>query len=141
MRKLAIAAGFVEAGAVALPHAAQGRDADRYEHWVNAGRAGTMNYLERRSEEGKLVRAQVATPFPWARSAIVCFALYNSAQPRSVDAAGAETAWIARYAWSSRVDADGKRRPSDYHKVLLKRLKQLESRLRRGWDGRGRTRA
>ncbi len=129
MRKLAIAAGFVEAGAVALPHAAQGRDADRYEHWVNAGRAGTMNYLERRSEEGKLVRAQVATPFPWARSAIVCFALYNSAQPRSTDAAGAETAWIARYAWSSRVDADGKRRPSDYHKVLLKRLKQLESRL------------
>ena len=129
MRMLAIAAGFVEAGAVALPHAEQGRDADRYEDWVNAGRAGTMNYLERRSEEGKLVRAQVATPFPWARSAIVCFALYNSAQPRSMDAAGEETAWIARYAWSSRVDADGQRRPSDYHKVLLKRLKGLESRL------------
>ena len=94
MRMLAIAAGFVEAGAVALPHAEQGRDADRYEDWVNAGRAGTMNYLERRSEEGKLVRAQVATPFPWARSAIVCFALYNSAQPRSMDAAGEETAGL-----------------------------------------------
>ena len=46
-----------------------------------------------------------------------------------MDAAGEETAWIARYAWSSRVDADGQRRPSDYHKVLLKRLKGLESRL------------
>jgi epoxyqueuosine reductase len=129
MRMLAIEAGFVEAGVVPLPHAAQGRDADRYEYWVNAGRAGTMHYLGRRSEGGKLVRAQVATPFPWARSAIVCFAVYNSAQPRSTDAADAGSAWIARYAWSSRADADGKRRPSDYHKVLLKRLKQFESRL------------
>ena len=39
-------------------------------------------------------------------------------------------AWIARYAWSSRLDADGGRRPSDYHKVLLKRLQKLELRLR-----------
>jgi ferredoxin len=38
--------------------------------------------------------------------------------------------WIARYAWSSRVDAQGVRRPSDYHKVLLKRIKALEARLR-----------
>src|SRR5208337_538481 len=38
-------------------------------------------------------------------------------------------AWVARYAWSSRVDSSGKRVPSDYHKVLLKRLKSLESRL------------
>ena len=40
-----------------------------------------------------------------------------------------DAAWIARYAWSSRVDADGERRPSDYHKVLLKRLKKLEAEL------------
>ena len=38
--------------------------------------------------------------------------------------------WIARYAWSSRVDANGERRPSDYHKVLLKRLKTLDAKLR-----------
>ncbi len=36
---------------------------------------------------------------------------------------------MARYAWSSRVDASGKRVASDYHKVLLKRLKALESKL------------
>jgi epoxyqueuosine reductase len=45
-------------------------------------------------------------------------------------AADAGAGWIARYAWTSRTDADGKRRASDYHKVLLKRLKALEARLR-----------
>ncbi len=81
--------------------------------------------------KGELVRARVSTPFPWARSAIVCMASYHSAQPRSTDPAPAATSWIARYAWSSRVDEKGQRRPSDYHKVLLKRLKKLESLLRR----------
>jgi epoxyqueuosine reductase len=38
--------------------------------------------------------------------------------------------WIARYAWSSRKDAEGRRRPSDYHKVLKKRLEALEVRIR-----------
>ena len=39
--------------------------------------------------DGQLVRARVADPFPWARSAIVCFANYNSAEPRSTDPARA----------------------------------------------------
>ncbi len=130
VRSLALETGFTEAGLVALPHAEEERDADRFKQWVNAGRSGTMHYLERKSDEGHLVRARVSTPFPWARSAIVCFSMYDSAQPRSTEAAAPGAAWIARYAWSSRVDAEGKQRPSDYHKVLLKRLKQLEFRLR-----------
>jgi epoxyqueuosine reductase len=89
-----------------------------------------MNYLERVTEQGELVRARVATPFPWARSAIVCLASYHSAQPRSTDPAPADACWIARYAWSSRSDEKGVRRPSDYHKVLLKRLKKLDALLR-----------
>jgi epoxyqueuosine reductase len=36
---------------------------------------------------------------------------------------------VARYAWSSRVDDKGVRRPSDYHKVLLKRLKVLDAEM------------
>ena len=129
VRSLALEAGFSEAGLVALPHIHETRDAERYELWIGAGRAGTMGYLERKSEHGKLVRARATTPFPWARSAIVCMASYHSAQPRSTDPAAAGTGWIARYAWSSRVDERGQRRASDYHKVLLKRLKKLESRL------------
>jgi len=129
IRSLAIEAGFSEAGLVALPHTHETRDAQRYEFWIGAGRAGTMGYLERKDEQGTLVRARASTPFPWARSAIVCMASYHSAQPRSTDAAPEDAGWIARYAWSSRVDERGQRRPSDYHKVLLKRLKKLEARL------------
>jgi epoxyqueuosine reductase len=129
-RRLAQEAGFGDAGVVALPHALAVRDAERFEEWVDAGREGTMHYLSRRNEGGELVRAKTVRPFPWARSAIVCFANYNTAQVRSTDSAAATAGWIARYAWSSRVDAHGVRRPSDYHKVLLKRLRQVESRLR-----------
>jgi epoxyqueuosine reductase len=128
-RTLALEAGFSDAGVVALPHAAAERDARRFEEWVQAGRAGTMGYLERRAETGDLTRARVETPFPWAHSAIVCFVRYDSPQPRSTDSAPEGAGWIARYAWSSRRNEKGVRRPSDYHKVLLKRLKALEARL------------
>jgi epoxyqueuosine reductase len=128
-RALCRDAGFDEAGLVALPHADEARDAARFEEWVGAGRAGTMQYLKRASDEGALLRARIHAPFPWARSAIACFAVYNSAQPRSIEPASREAGWIARYAWSSRLDERGERRPSDYHKVLLKRLRAMEARL------------
>jgi epoxyqueuosine reductase len=88
-----------------------------------------MRYLERKNEDGALLRSHARIPFPWARSAVVCWANYNSEQPRSTEPAAEGAGWIARYAWSSKVDAEGRRRPSDYHKVLLKRLKALEARL------------
>jgi epoxyqueuosine reductase len=130
-RTFACDAGFTEAGLVSLPYAQQQRDAERFESWIEAGRSGSMAYLKRKDEAGEsFVRARVSTPFPWARSAIVCFASYNSSPPRSIAPADSGAGWIARYAWSSRVDPDGARRPSDYHKVLLKRLRALESKLR-----------
>ena len=129
VRALALEAGFTEAGLVALPYANQERDAARFEEWVRAGRAGTMRYLERRDEAGRLLRARIGTPLPWARSAVVCFSNYNSPQPRSTEPAAEGAGWIARYAWSSTVNADGTRRPTDYHKVLHKRMKTLELRL------------
>jgi len=127
---LGLEAGFAEAGLVAIPHWNEDRNAQRFEEWVQAGRAGTMGYLERTDDDGRLLRARVGVPFPWARSVSVCFASYENAHPRSTDAAPEGAGWIARYAWSSRVDGDGARRPSDYHKVLLKRLRALETRLR-----------
>ena len=133
-RKLALEAGFNEAGLVALPHANEERDAARYEEWVRAGRAGTMRYLERtelaqENETARLLRSRAGIPFPWARSVLVCLANYNSRQPHSIEPAAEGAGWIARYAWSGKVDANGVRRPSDYHKVLLKRMKALEARL------------
>jgi len=198
-RALALDAGFTEAGLVALPYPESDRDADRFSSWIGAGRAASMRYLERLAEDGRLIRARVETPFPWARSAIVCFASYASpSEPLSTNTtpeqgysltgnadkpvhlktheddssfsaaanspllsanepsrrtgkepnpghwmsedAGpthlstemqeARSGWIARYAWSSRVDSTGRRAPSDYHKVLLKYLKALDARLR-----------
>jgi epoxyqueuosine reductase len=129
-RALALAAGFTEAGLVALPYEGEARDAKRFYEWVRAGHAGTMRYLERATEDGRLTRARVGVPFPWARSAIVCFASYlNADAPLSTKTQERGSAWIARYAWTSRVDANGVRRPSDYHKVLLKRLRALEVEL------------
>jgi epoxyqueuosine reductase len=122
--------GFAEVGLVALPHAEASRDANRFTQWINAGHSGTMQYLSRINENGELVRARVSTPFAWARSAIVCFASYHSNQPLSTETPNPRSGWIARYAWSSRIDERGACRPSDYHKVLLKRLKKLDARLR-----------
>jgi epoxyqueuosine reductase len=130
MRELAGEAGFAEAGVTPLPYEAEDRDAKRFREWAGKGRAGTMRYLERKTEDGQLARERVRIPFPWARSALVCFAsyLYPDA-PLSGETPKRGSAWIARYAWSSRKDVRGERRPSDYHKVLLKRLRAVEARL------------
>jgi epoxyqueuosine reductase len=129
VRAWAMEAGFAEAGVAALPHRDEAQNAARFEQWIAAGNAGDMRYLERRGEQGELLRARVASPFPWARSAIVCYANYHSALPRSTDPAAPGAGWIARYAWSCRKDAAGRRVPSDYHKVLKKRLTALEARM------------
>jgi epoxyqueuosine reductase len=129
VRSFALEAGFTEAGLVALPHAQEERDAGRFQQWLKEGRAGTMGYLERTDEAGASVRSRPRIPFPWAQSAIMCAVSYHGPQPLSTDPAPADAAWIARYAQSSRTDPDGQRRPSDYHKILLKRLRALEARL------------
>ncbi len=132
-RRLALASGFSEAALTALPHEAEARDARRFEEWIESGNAGTMKYLGRTEAEngavGQLIRSRTAIAFPWAQSAILCFANYQSAEARSIDPAAADTGWIARYAWSSRRDSGGVQRPSDYHKVLKKKLANLEAQL------------
>jgi epoxyqueuosine reductase len=133
-RALALEAGFSEAGLLALPHANDARDAARFEEWLQAGRAGSMQYLKRDNDAGRPLRSRVNLPFPWARSVIVCMANYNSVSPRSIEPAPDDAGWIARYAWTGRMetsksDASKILRPSDYHKVLKRRLKSLEARL------------
>jgi epoxyqueuosine reductase len=85
-----------------------------------------MDYLKRRNHAGQLLRSSVRIAVPWARSVIVCAANYNSAHPRSVDPGPPATGWIARYATTGNLE---KGTPSDYHKVLLRRLKTLRDRL------------
>lgn len=133
IRELAHRAGFTEAGIAALPHPDTLRDATRFEHFVDAGHAGSMEYLARRNEEGQLLRSNVQLPFPWARSVVVCVASYHADAQLSIAPAPPNTGWIARYAWSSRRDERGRIRPSDYHKVLLKRLRLLEAEMHKSF--------
>jgi epoxyqueuosine reductase len=117
---LARQAGFAGAGIAAVPEPGSAEDEeerDRFAGWVEEGRAGEMEYLKRRDEAGHLLRSSVRVALPWARSVIVCAANYTSGQPRSVDPAPEGAGWIARYAWTGNGE-----RPTDYHKVLRRRL-------------------
>jgi epoxyqueuosine reductase len=124
---LARAGGFSTAGIAAIPEPGSPEDQEeraRFAEWIEGGRAGEMEYLQRRDEGGRLLRSSVRVVFPWARSVIVCAANYQSAQPRSIDPAAPDAGWIARYAWTGR-EAGEDSRPTDYHKVLLRRLEAL----------------
>jgi epoxyqueuosine reductase len=138
------AAGFAVAGVAAVRDAedpAAARDASRFATWVEAGRAGEMEYLKRRNDAGTLVRSGVRAAMPWARSVVVCALNYNADAPRSIDRAPAGTGWIARYAWSGRNWEDeqlaGAAVPTDYlatvatdyHDELLERLRRIEAGL------------
>ena len=95
----------------------------RYAQWIDAGCAGEMEYLKRADAAGGYVRGDLRRALPWARSVIVCAANYNVDAPRSIDTADSKAGWIARYAWSGRIDSNA---GSDYHDVLLRQLEELE---------------
>ena len=112
----------------------------RYAQWIDAGHAGEMEYLKRADDAGEYLRGDLRRSIPWARSVIVCAVNYNADAPRSIDPAGPNAGWIARYAWSGREEAgDASRRDSkrgsDYHDVLLLRLRDLEAELKERFGG------
>ena len=128
-------AGFDLAGIADITprdEASSAENARRFCEWVEAGRAGEMNWLERADEAGEMLRVHPQVAFPWARSAVVCAVNYNAAAPRSVDGPPDGSGWIARYAWSSSDPSanDTANAAADYHDVLLGRLQSLELKLR-----------
>ena len=78
------------------------------------GRAGEMDYLKRRDDNGTLLRSTVQTAIPWARSVIVCALNYNAAAPLSTDPAPPNTGWIARYAPGAVSKSHQPRRPHSH---------------------------
>jgi epoxyqueuosine reductase len=118
-------AGFSQAGIAPIPPPDENLEA-YLETWIDRGYAGEMEYLKRRDEANRLLRSSLRVAVPWARSVIVCAANYNPDAPKSIDPAPAESAWIARYACTGHEQTGA---PSDYHDVLLARLKQLEHTL------------
>jgi epoxyqueuosine reductase len=116
VKQEALRAGFDLAGVAGVHDSLELR---YFSEWIASGYAGEMNYLESRNEAGHLKRASLHTAAPWARSVIVCAVNYNTAEPYSTQANDPERGWISRYAWSRE----------DYHDVIMRRLRLLESRL------------
>jgi epoxyqueuosine reductase len=129
----ALASGFDLAGIAAVPAPAE--DA-RFAAWVAAGYAGELDYLTRTDDAGNLVRGDLRRSTPWARSVIVCAVNYNPVieghrNPLSIDPAPPTSGWIARYAWSSRPNANsGTQQPADYHDILKPQLEALATQLK-----------
>jgi epoxyqueuosine reductase len=120
-------AGFDLAGVASVPESAASDEARRYAEWIDAGRAGEMEYLKRADEAGEYLRGDLRRAMPWARSVIVCAVNYNADAPLSIEPAPPKTGWIARYAWSGRKDSSA---GSDYHDVLLPQLRVIEQELK-----------
>ena len=136
LRERALCAGFSLAGVAAAAGETEAErvDGERFAAWVEAGYAGEMEYLKRRDEAGRLLRSAIRVPLPWARSVILCAVNYRAEGPLSVDAAEPGAGWIGRYAWSGTAaagdDEGGELKATDYHEVLLLRLRRLEAEIR-----------
>jgi epoxyqueuosine reductase len=135
---LALEAGFSRAGIAPVPPPGEGYpELDQIDNWIGRGYAGEMEYLKRRDQNGQLLRSSLRIPFPWVRSVIVCAANYQADEVKSIDPAPEGSAWVARYAWTgySTSPPEGQKSttlpPSDYHDVLLARLRNLERALQR----------
>ena len=111
VKRRGAALGFDAVGVTSLQPNAHAPELDR---WLEAGYAGTMNYLQRQAEKRKDPRRIV----PEARVAVVTLTNYyhGSAHP---GAAPRGQPRVAQYAWSS-----------DYHDVLATRLEQLALTIR-----------
>ncbi|HEY0308494.1 MAG TPA: tRNA epoxyqueuosine(34) reductase QueG [Acidobacteriaceae bacterium] len=137
--------GFALCGVAAVPAAGSAEDAAErayFGEWVAQGRAGEMGYMARADEHGSLLRSSLRVALPWAESVIVCAVDYSADALCSIDPAPPGSGWIARYAWSgdaSRAASGDETQvstevapslpPTDYHDVILGRLRELESEL------------
>ncbi len=129
IEETALRAGFVRAGIAAVPlpgSAEEQQQRDRFLEWIANGHNGEMAWLARAGEDGVPLRSSLTRAAPWARSVVICAANYNAGGPLSTDAAPADAAWIARYAWSGTPSGTGEMWPKDYHGVLLTRLREVE---------------
>ena len=135
----AAACGFTAAGVAPVEQQTEREreDSRRISAWLEAGYAGEMDYLKRRDEQDRLLRSAVQIAAPWARSVVICSLNYFNAGPLSTEAAEQGAGWIGRYAWSGRAhsslpgeQAEPRSVATDYHEVLLRRLRQLEAEIR-----------
>ena len=110
-------AGFELCG---IAPASDAAELEYFPEWIASGYAGEMKYMEARTEQGALKRASLAQTVPWASSVIVCAINYNTNRPYSTQVEDKSRGWISRYAWGRE----------DYHKAVMRRLRQVENAIR-----------
>ncbi len=118
IRRLCSESGFDSSGIAAV----RGEDLPElayFEQWIEQGRAGEMEYLKQRDDQGRLKRAALDRAAPWARSVIVVARNFNAPRPYSTESPNPRRGWISRYAWSA-----------DYHDTMLQSLRAVEARVR-----------
>lgn len=90
----------------------------RFLEWLERGHAAGMSYLP----DTAAARAHPSAILPGVRSIVMAVLVYGS--PAELDAPGADTARIARYAQAG-----------DYHELFWRRLETLLAWLERQWPG------
>jgi epoxyqueuosine reductase len=128
----ALSVGFDLAGIAAVPPAGspeEQQQRERFLRWAEQGFAGDMAWMLRAGEDGVPLRSSLHSAVPWARSVMLCAVNYNADQPSSLAPAPEGSGWIARYAWSGSRAEDGRVVPTDYHEVMLRRLREVEAHL------------
>ena len=132
----ALAAGFDKAGLaeVPLPDSPEEQtQRERFRAWVANGSAGEMTWLTRTDAAGEFLRSSLHRAVPWVRSVIICVKSYHADAPLSLSPDSKGSGWIGRYAWSGAAnpcgETPGALLPTDYHDVLLTRLRQVEAAL------------
>jgi epoxyqueuosine reductase len=116
VKQTALDEGFTLSG---IAPAAPLGELNYFPAWIESGFHGEMKYLARTNDAGELKRAALGNVAPWARSVVVCAANYNSATPYSTECMETQRGWISRYAFLE----------SDYHELLLARLRRVERRM------------
>lgn len=111
-------AGFERVGVAPASHPEM-RELEYFSEWVDAGYAGEMEYLKRRTDSGEYKRSSLQQALPWAKSVVVAAMNYNPPAPRSTEPVAPTKGWISRYALS----------PVDYHETVLAKLRRVESAL------------
>ena len=122
IKQAALGAGFELAGIAAV---GDFTELKRFPEWIAEGRAGEMKYLESRTGAGELRRASLKSVFPWAKSVLVCAINYNTAHPYSTQVNNPGQGWMSRYAWGRE----------DYHDSVLRRLREVENKIKDVADG------
>jgi len=122
IKQAALGAGFELAGIAAV---GDFTELKRFPEWIAEGRAGEMKYLESRTDAGELRRASLKSVFPWAKSVLVCAINYNTAHPYSTQVNNPGQGWMSRYAWGRE----------DYHDSVLRRLREVENKIKDVADG------